>query len=113
MVHHFEQSTIANKMLSFLVLKHIQKTAVTKRKAHTSPHRTDGTHRTHRIRILVPILDIHSYGTAHTWPHRISAMLARILKRAFNPMRADDADGLLQEMFLMDMIFYAMNKSII
>ena len=65
---------------------------------------------------IYSILDIHSYGTAHTWPHRtyrISAMPARIPERAFNPMRTYDAGGLLQEMFLMETLFHAMNKRIV
>ena len=40
-------------------------------------------------------------------------MPTRITERAFNPMRTYDADGLLQELFLMEMLFNAMNKSII
>ena len=77
--------------------------------AHYSPHRTDGTHRTHRILVSFTLI-LMGLRT----PDRIGyrQLPTRIHERAFNPMRADDADALLQEMFLMEM-FYAMNNSII
>ena len=40
-------------------------------------------------------------------------MPTKISERAFNPMRTYDGNGLLQEIVLMEMLFYAMNESII
>ena len=59
------------------------------RQSHTSPHRTE------RI-----ILDIHSYGTTHTWPHltyRLSAIPTSISERTFNPMRMYDVGGVTKQ----------------